>query len=169
MAVTAGGVGTAFGLFGSAVSDLFAAQGDEITAQGDWTAATDYLKAKQIALTNEDITQTSTDIQMAQTQRKVEQTIGTEKATTAGNNLEGGSSEDLLRMSTEQGALATAVVAAQGAINKNTFAQQAEAYQSMSDSALAAGNAANEASAGATGAGILSGVGGVLAIGAMFL
>lgn len=162
-------IGSAFNDFGAAANDLFSAQASEITAQGDWQASVDYLKAKQIAEQNEAIAQTSGDIQVMQQNRKNSMAIGTQEATVAGNNLEGGSAGDLLRMSLQQGALAKAVIESQTAINVNSYKQSAQAYQTMSDQALAAGNAANAAAAGKENAGIFSGIAGILSLGFAFL
>lgn len=147
-----------FGAIGGAVQDFFGAAAASDTAEGDRDAASAYRKAEHIAEQNAELTGVSTQIQEAQLHRKVEQTIGAETADVAAANLAGGTAGDLMRSSLQQGALANAVVAAQGGVNRNAFEQQATAYEGMAESADAAANAADKSSMG----GLLGGALGLL-------
>lgn len=168
MAFTAQGIGSVFSGFGAGVNDLFAAEGSELAAGGDFAAAQSYERARGISLQNEQIAGAATVIQESQLQRKIAETVGTQKAATAGANLEGGSAGDLMRMSLQQGALAKTLVQEQGQITRNSYAQQAEAYDAMATSAVAAGNAAEVASKGQQSAGIFSFLGAGIGLLAMF-
>lgn len=161
----AAGIGSAFGLFGSAVQGLFGAEASQALAEGEFQAAGFYTQAANIAKTNIKYAEQSTDIQLAQLNRKIEQTIGTQTADIGAANLSGGSAGDILRDSLQQGGLARAVVSIQGQIQENAYAQQASAYNAMSAAATAAGNAAEASSEGQLFGGILSGIGGILSIG----
>jgi hypothetical protein len=163
----ADGLGSIFGLFGSAAQGIFGSQASQALAQGEFQAAGFYQQGAQIATKNIGLEKESVDIQEAQLNRKVEQTIGTQTADIGAANLSGGSAGDLMRDSLHQGALAKAVVSVQGSIQENAFAQQAAAYSAMSASATAAGNAANKSAQGQLFGGILSGVGGLLGLGGL--
>lgn len=171
MAISPGGIGTATNLFGGAVQSLFGAQASRQLAAGDFAAAGDYTTASKIAQQNERIARSSTEIQEAQLNRKIEQTIGTQIADVGGAGFvsESGSAGDLFRSSMQQGALAKMMVESQGQINVNAYAQQASAYNAMASQATAGGNAAKSSAKGQQAAGILGAIGGVLAIGAMFI
>jgi hypothetical protein len=169
MAITSAGINTVVGDIGGAFADFGSAKASEVEAQGDFTAGADYLRAEDIAKQNEQITQQSTDIQNAQVQRKVLMSNATGQAQVANNNLSGGSAGDILRMGMQQGALASAVVKTQGAINKNAFAEQAAGLQAQSDSAVAAGNAALASAEAKNQAGVFSLIGGAVSMGGMFI
>lgn len=162
------GIGGVFGQIGGAVADFGMAAGSEEASKGDFAAAVSYTRAQQISQKNEQIAKSSTEIQQAQLARKVEMAVGTERAQTAGANLEGGSAGDLLRMSVQQGALAKTLLSEQGQINVNAYAQQSEAYGAMASSAVAAGNAAAAAAAGQQGAGIFNLIGAGLSLFSLF-
>lgn len=136
---------------GGAVSDLFAAQGVQtqanmkaqglvlqeegiqIQAAGDLAEATNYDLASTLALQNKQYTETSTAIQQVQLDRQIAQTIGGQKAGTAGAGLaSSGSALDLLADSAKQGALAKNVLAQQGLITEAGYEEQAKSYQTMS-------------------------------------
>lgn len=121
--------GAAFGDFGGAVSDLFAAQGDKAEA-GNYRLAAD------LANKNEQYTELSTGIKNMQADRQIYQTIGQQQADVAGAGFSaGGSAGDLLRESTSQGALTHAVVSEQGLIQEDAYKEQAQSYQNMADAA----------------------------------
>lgn len=107
---------------GGAVSDLFGAVGAGQAASGYKAAAASAEKLAGYATE-------STAIQEMQTQRKIEKTLGSQLAGVAAAGFtEGGSSLDLLRESTAQGALQRQVVETQGAMNVESYHAQAQAY-----------------------------------------
>lgn len=144
MADLAGG----FEDLGSAVTDLFSAQGSK-------QAGAAYGKAATIAEQNELLTQRSTAIQEQQEQRTITQALGTEQAGVSGVGFtSGGSALDLLRSSAQQGALSKQLIANQGEITAQGFAQQAAAYTGQEQ-------AAQTAAKGQAGGGILGAVAGI--------
>lgn len=144
---------------GRAVQDLFASEG--ATAE-----ANSYNSAAQLADQNAQLTKTSTKIQQTQLAQKIYQTEGTQIADIAGAGFtESGSALDLLRSSAQQGSLAKSLVNIQGAINENSYAQQAGAYRGA---AKAAGENAKANTVGAIasiGGAILSNTGTLLSAG----
>lgn len=150
-----------FGDLGGGISSIFGGIASEETAAGFKDAAAAYGKAATIAGQNANLTTFATQIQEAQTQRKVEQATGAETADVAGANLAGGTAGDLMRSSIQQGALAKSIVQTQGAITKNSFTQQAEAYDAMQSEASAAASAASTSAIGSFIGGAL-GIGGAL-------
>lgn len=150
-----------FGELGSGISSIFGGIGSEAAASGYRQAAEAYGQAAHIAGQNANLEVYATKIQSAQTERKVEEAIGSETADVAGANLAGGTAGDLMRSSIQQGALATSIVNTQGAINRNSFLQQAEAYTAMQGEASAAASAASASGLGGILGGALS-IGGAL-------
>lgn len=155
MAFSAGGASDAFSDFGTAIGDFYAASGDRKSAQS-------YLQAADIANQNTTLEQMSTAIQEGATQRQVNKTIGGQQAQVGGAGLaESGSAIDLMKDSAQQGSIQKALLGVQGTINANAYRAQAGAYMGEYQ---AAESAAKAADAG----GIMSTIGGVVSIAAMF-
>ena len=150
-----------FGELGGGISGIFGGIAGQAEAGGFEAAADAYGKAANIANQNANLTDFSTKIQVAQLNRKIEQTTGAELAATAGANVAGGSAGDLMRSSIQQGALAKSVAQTQGAVNKNGFLQQAEAYTGMQGQAEGEASAAKAKSTGSFISGAL-GIAGAL-------
>lgn len=132
-----------FAGIGSGIAGIFGGIGSEEAAGGYQAAADAYGRAEVIARQNANLTDFSTKIQQAQLSRKIEQTEGAQTASIANAGLEGGGTAgDLMRSSIQQGALANSVVQTQGALNRNGFLQQAEAYEGMKGQAEGAAAAA---------------------------
>lgn len=135
---------------GAGVNDLFQAEADKAQQKGDYAAAGSYGYAAFLEEQNKGLSQLSTKIQTAQLNRKINQTIGAEKATAGAANVSpGGSFGDIMRDSLNQGALARTLVQTQGAIEANAYEAQATGYRAMAASAQAAGDAAGAAAKGA--------------------
>jgi len=142
---------TTFNDIGGAVSDLFG-------ASGSTASATSYSQAATIAEANAQIAKESTALQEVQASRQVYQTIGGQKAAIAGAGLSaGGTSLDLLRSSASQGALTKAILANQGAITENSYAEQAGLYEGLS-------GAASSSAEAQTAGGVIQGIGAVASI-----
>jgi hypothetical protein len=139
-----------FSGIGSAVSDLFAglsaetqanlkaqglqiqAQGTVIQAEGDIAESSNYTSAATLAQQNAEYTEVSTAIQQAQEQRSTMMQIGSQRAAIGGAGLAAsGSGLDILRNSAQQGALANAVLGAQGQITALGYQEQAKSYATM--------------------------------------
>lgn len=147
MADIAGGLSD----IGSAVSDLFGAVGSS-------KAGSAYGQAAQIATENEQLTLRSGQIEEQQLGQQTYQTLGAERATTAGAGLTtGGSATDLMAASGTQAAISKQLLANQTQVTAQGFAQQAAAYKGQQQSAQA------QASGGGLG-GLLSGVAGIAAL-----
>jgi hypothetical protein len=128
----------------SAAGDIFqgiqAKETDYLKAQGDFAEASNYGLAATLAQQNEQFTETSTAIKEVQAQRAIEQGIGTEQAQISGAGFQtSGSAIDLLAASAQQGALQKAVLSEQGLITEAGYTEQAHAYQTMQQTALATG------------------------------
>lgn len=140
---------------GDIVSEIGGAVGSLFTSQGNAAEAASYTGAAQLETQNAQLTAASTRIQATQTARAVTQSLGTTQADVAGAGFtESGSALDLMRMSAQQGSLATSLVNIQGAINEN-------AYAAMAGADLAKAKAANEANTASTIQSIAS-IGGAL-------
>lgn len=115
---------------GGAVSDLFGMFGSQ-------QAASSYDKAAQIAEENKALTLRSGAIQQQQENQTIIQSLGAQTASTAGAGFDvsAGSSGDLLRMSTQKGALNKQLLANQTEITAQGFEQQAEAYRGQKEAA----------------------------------
>lgn len=125
---------------GQAFQDLFGSQGAAAEANS-------YKGAALLARQNAQLSSASTRIQDTQLARQIFQTEGTQVADVAGAGFtESGSALDLLRSSAQQGALAKSLTNIQGAINENSYAAQAGAYEGA---AAAAGENANANTIGA--------------------
>jgi hypothetical protein len=139
-----------FSDIGGAVSDIFAgmaavtqanlkaqglniqAEGTRIQAAGDIAESTNYTSAATLAQQNAGYTAVSTAIQQAQEARSTVMQIGSQRAAIGGAGLAAsGSGLDILRNSASQGALASAVLGAQGQISVLGYQEQAASYATM--------------------------------------
>lgn len=122
-------IGAALSDFGGAVNDLYAAKGAQASAAS-------YGEAANIATTNASIAQNSEQTQQLQIQRQIAKVGGSEEAAFGmGNMADSGSGLDVMRESMEQGAIAKAAGAQQGAIQVQGYQQQAQQYLAMQDAA----------------------------------
>lgn len=126
---------------GGGISSLFGAAGDISEAKA-------YTQAATYAKQNEAITAASTRLQEAQASRKIFQTLGAQSAQVASAGFAAsGSSLDLARSSIQQGSVQKQLIADQGLINENGFAEEASHYEGMASAAKKA-----------AGGGILGGI-----------
>jgi len=115
------------------ISSIFSGIGDE-------AEASDYSKAATIADQNAAIAAQSTQIQQNQEQRKLFSVTGQEAGATAGGGLAaGGSALDVVRNSVQQSGIQHQIIGLQGAVEENSFKEQATAYQGQASAASAAG------------------------------
>lgn len=153
--ITSGQVGSVFGGIGGAVQGLFQQQAGAATAAGDEASAAADEAAARLARQNAKYSELSTELTSVQTQQQVNRVVGKGEAQVSGSNLSGGSAEDIKRASLEQGFLAQAVIHTQGAINENSYIQQATALEGQATAAENAAVAATDAGAGAMFGGLL--------------
>ena len=112
---------------GSAVGKLF----DKMSGESS------YASAAAISTKNAQLEALSTKIQETANARTIYKVIGQETSATAGGNFTtGGSAADVIRSSTQQGALQQALTGVQGEVNENALLQQATAYQAEGQAAL---------------------------------
>jgi hypothetical protein len=122
-------VSSIFNLASGAVQDLFNAKGARLSAEA-------YRDAANISETSANIERESTGIQVLQQQRELYKTLGKQQAGVAGAGFEeSGTAIDLLRDSASQGAIQKAVLETQGAINVDSYEQQARLFTAMADAA----------------------------------
>jgi len=141
-----GTIGGVFSGLSGAVTDLFAASGDQ-------AEAAQYDQAAQLALQEASYTKIATGVTEVQQQRQITQAIGGEQAGFGASGVAlSGSALDVLRSSSQQGALALQTTAYQGAETEYSYQQQAKSYEMMAQ-------AAQKASQGGIFGAILSGVG----------
>lgn len=132
MAFNFGGIGTAFTDLGGAVGDFFASSGEAKSAKG-------YMEGAALAEQNSTFALESAKVQQFQVMRQAKQQIGTEEATVAGNGFQlSGSGADILRSSTQQAALGSALIGMQGRIQSQGYLEQANALTGEAESAKAA-------------------------------
>lgn len=137
-----------FGGLGGGISDIFG-------GLGDFAEANAYSKASKIAASNAAIEVRTTALNEEMASRKIYQTIGSEKAGTAAAGFSNsGTALDLLRSSTEQGALTKQIIANQGQITAQGYLQESAAYKGME-------KAANNAGIGGIIGGVLGAVGSI--------
>jgi hypothetical protein len=109
-----------------------AAQADILQGQGAAIEGQAYGEAASLATLNAQYTAQSTAIQEAQAQRSLYMTLGTSRAAAAGSgSAGGGSAGDILRSSSQQGALNAAVIGQQGLITQACYQEQAASYNLM--------------------------------------
>lgn len=114
---------------GQAIQDLFQNRGASAEANS-------YSSAALLAEQNAQLASASTKIQETQLARQIFQSEGTQITDVAGAGFtESGSALDLLRSSAQQGSLAKSLTNIQGAINENSYAAQAGAYEGAAKAA----------------------------------
>lgn len=122
----------AAGDFGTAVSDLYAAQGAAATASADEQAAA--LEKQNIQIEKE-----SVNVQKTQQERQQYQSMSGTVAEAAGAGLStSGSISSILRSSAAQGALAKNLIGIQGQIQENSFQAQEVSFTGQAEAAKAA-------------------------------
>jgi hypothetical protein len=143
-----GNVGAGIANIGGVVQDLFASQGDK-------AEAAQYRQASQDALEAAQFQQILTGVQQTQEKRALTMTIGSEQAGYATSGLAAsGSALDVMRASTQQGALQQQVSAYQGAQQEYGYEEQAKSYDAMAA-------AADKASEGGIFGAVLQGIGAI--------
>lgn len=141
--------GAAGSAFGAAVSDLFAGFGANYQISSDRAEAGMYGDAVQLALQQKEVAAENEDIKTTQANRALLTAQGTTTAEIAGAGFaNSGSALDLLRSNAEQGSLANATLKIQGAIQQQTYEEQAVAYSQMERMANSAASAAEFAQVG---------------------
>lgn len=99
-----------------------------------------YANAAQMAEQNANLTAYSTQVQQYQAQRKTNQVIGMQQAAVGASGFqESGSALDLLRSSTQQGALTQSMIGLQGQMNEDQYKEEEETYQNEAKAASVAG------------------------------
>lgn len=135
---------------GGAASDIFsgmeANEQDQIKSTFDLAEGKEYQEAALQAQQNAAYTAESNRVQQVQQQRQLESTQGGIQAGLAAGNVSGGSGQDVLAMSAQQGALAAQVIQRQSQIQIQGYQEQATADEAMSQAAYQASSA--ESSAG---------------------
>lgn len=143
---------------GSDITEVGGAIGSLFTAQGNAAQAKDFQGAATLATQNAQLAMASTKIQATQTARTVAQSLGSSTADVAGAGFTtSGSALDILKESASQGALAKSLVNIQGAINENSYAAQAGAYQGEANAAKEASTAGTIGAIASIGGGLISG------------
>lgn len=141
----------AFSDAGGAVTALFGAKAAR-------SSAGSYTEAQTIAEQQAAFAKQATAIKEMQLSRGIYQALGKQQAEVGGAGFSAsGSALDLLRSSTEQGALTKAITEEQGAITVNAYEEQAQQFGAM---ARAASSSAGAQQIG----GIIQGVGAVAAL-----
>lgn len=149
--------------FGQSIGDFGAAVGELYQATGDKAEAAAYGQAAQLALSNEQLEKESTAIRETATQRQINLSLGATKAQVAGQGFSiGGSAQDILRSSAQQGAVQKQLTQAQGTIEEQGYATQAATYTSEEKVAEAAASAASTQS-------IFSSIAGAVTAGSSFI
>jgi len=121
--------GAAGGLFGAA-SDIF---GGYAAAQGSKMSATEYGRAAQV-------TKEQTAIKELAANRQIYQSLGATQAAVAGNGFQlGGSALDILRSSTQEGALTKGAISLQGAAQEQSYLQQQKEAKAAGNGQLIGG------------------------------
>lgn len=138
--------GQTINLFSSAIDDIFSRGAHEARAEGQRLEAEQYGLASQFARQNMEFTRASTDIKTAQQQRDFFKTMGSQQAGVAFAGFSSsGSALDLLRESTQQGALTKGVIEQQGQIDIMGFEQQAKSFDLMAQAANLSAQASEDA------------------------
>lgn len=146
------------GDFESAAKDIGGAVSALFGAKGATASAGSYAEAAAIALQSAEIAKQATGVKEIQASRQINRTLGTQAAGVGGAGFAmKGTALDLLRSSASEGALTKALIAEQGMITENSYAQQAGLYSGL------AGTAKSSATGQSIG-GILQGAGGALSL-----
>jgi hypothetical protein len=121
--------GTAGGLFGTGISDLFGAQASNQSAAGlDEAARREHVASK--------IAAASTSIQLAASQRQIEKAVGGQRSDVGSAGFKfSGTAIDLASDAHREGAIAQSIIEDQGAINVLGHENQAAMYTSEAQSA----------------------------------
>lgn len=143
------GAGT-IGNIGGAVQDLFAGEAASVKgharAKGLRIEAENYDLASEFAGKNEKYVELSTAIKQMQLDRGLTQTLGGQAADVAGAGFAaGGSALDILRDSSQQGALTKAVAGEQGLITEEGYRVQGQTYTNMASAARLTADAEDKA------------------------
>lgn len=114
------------------LSDLGGAVNDLFGASGARTAGDAYGSASDFATINARIAASATAARDEQIRRQVARSLGSTSAGVAGAGFAAsGSALDILRSSAQEGALVRAVGEEQGAINVNSYLEQAGMFKGM--------------------------------------
>lgn len=150
----------AFGLIGSAITDLFGASAAKQSAAGDAAEAQSYGIAASLERQKAQFDKASGELQQYQTERNNYLGMSAQKAAIGGAGMANSGDAIYLAMdSANQANLAVGTVKAQTGINIYEDNQQAASYDQMQIAANAAAAAAQEQSKGDTISGIVSAVG----------
>lgn len=140
-----------FSDLGGAVSSLF-------SGLGEFQSAAAYKKASSLNLANARVAESSAEINAHLQERNAMQAGGTIMASTAGTGFNlSGSASDILRMQSQQGALAKTLTLQQGELQSQSYAAQAAAEQGQAAAAKLSGG-------GGIFGGLIKGLGAVASI-----
>lgn len=123
---------SAFGSFTGGISSIF-------SGLGQFKEAGAYEKAADIANKNARVAAQTMRVQEAQSARKLYQVTGQQAAAYGSASLTGGTATDVLRDTVRQGALQHQVTGLQGSLQRNSFLEQAQAYDMQAKAARLAG------------------------------
>ena len=130
------------------IQDQYQSAASELTAQGDTEEAGLYGEAAGIANANALTALSAGDIKEAQTQLEVNSTIGSQRASVAGNGFqEAGSAVDLMRSSLQQGHLDEQLDVENADLQAGGFYEQASASQAEQTAATTAAGVASSTAA----------------------
>lgn len=139
------------------LSDIGGGIGDLFASQGDSQSAGSYDKAAAGEEVNARIAAASTRIKETALQRSIYSTEGAQSAAVTGSGFKmSGTAMDLVRDTAQQGALATSILTAQGAIDVNDYKLKADAYRAQAQQARTAAKGAGITGLISIGVGILS-------------
>lgn len=114
---------------GGGISSLF-------SAAGEVSSASAYTKAANLNKTNALIAENSANLNASLTERNSVQARGTIEASTGATGFTlGGSAGDLLRMQSQQGAIAKSLILQQGELQSQSYQAQAAAEQGQAAAA----------------------------------
>lgn len=163
-----GNLNQAFSLAGGAVTDLFGAAAAKTSAAGDRLEAASYRTAAGNANDNATFAQTSADVADFQQARTNYQATGQTEAEVGGAGFSNsGSSLDILRDSAREGSLARSMITQQGAINVESYHEQANALNTQAQAADMAASAQDKQVKVSKWSGIIKGVGAALEVAAI--
>jgi hypothetical protein len=121
-----------------AVSDLFQSQatadGLRLKAKGSLVEGENYDRASVLADRNAMFAEESTGVKQLMADRQILQGIGREEADIAGAGFANtGSAIDLLRSSSQQGALQKQLIGRQGLITEEGYREQSKSYSNLAE------------------------------------
>lgn len=152
---TPGNVASLFGLINTAVTSDASATAAGITAAGDLNEANAYGNAQAIAAGNARVALIGGQVEQSMQQVKLGQTLGEQRAQVSGGGFaESGTALNLLKSSTQQGALEQQITGVNSELQAGGFEEQGAAAAAEATAATAASSAAaaNAASLSAIGA-----------------